>query len=81
VKLVPSELRLRALVGGFVDRELVQLRGECFPSVPTSPETVPSRYPYTDGRRMVPQTCPSQPKFLVERSSLPRTSASSMSPA
>jgi hypothetical protein len=51
------------------------------PSVPMSLETVPPRYLCTDGRRMVPQTCPSQPKFLVERSSLPRTSASSVSPA
>jgi serine/threonine protein kinase len=33
------------------------------PSVPTSLETVPPRYLCTDGRRMVPETCPSHPKF------------------
>jgi hypothetical protein len=51
------------------------------PSVPTSPETVAPRYLCTDGRRMVLKTCPSHPKFLVERSPLPRASASSMSRA
>jgi hypothetical protein len=49
------------------------------PSVPTSLETVAPRYLCTDGRRMVPDTCPSQPKFLVERSPLLRASASGMS--
>jgi hypothetical protein len=51
------------------------------PSVPTSPETVAPRYLCTDGRRMVLKTCPSHPKFLVERSPLRRASASSMSRA
>jgi hypothetical protein len=49
------------------------------PSVPTSLETVAPRYLCTDGRRMVPQACPSHPKFLVERPPLPMASASGMS--
>ena len=51
------------------------------PSVPTSLETVPPRYLSSDGRRMVPQTCPSHPKFQVEKAPPQGASASNMSPA
>jgi hypothetical protein len=51
------------------------------PSVPTSLETVVPRYLSTDGRRMVLKTCPSQPKFQVERPPPPRATASRANPA
>jgi hypothetical protein len=36
-----------------------------WPSVPTSRETALSGYLCTDGRRMVPRTCPSLPRFSI----------------
>jgi hypothetical protein len=54
----------------------------CFsPYVPTSLETVAPRYLCTDGRRMVPDTCPSHPQFQVAKPPPPRASARAVSPA
>jgi hypothetical protein len=50
------------------------------PSVPTSLETVPPRYLSSDGRRMVPQACPSHPKFQVEKAPPPGANGSSVCP-
>jgi hypothetical protein len=40
-------------------------RSRTGPSVPTSRETAPSGYLCTDGRRMVPRTCPSLSRFSI----------------
>jgi hypothetical protein len=48
----------------------IQLSSEALPSVPTSLETVAPRYLCTDGRRMVPDACPSHPEIQIELSPL-----------
>jgi hypothetical protein len=72
---------LEQLAGQRVARDRLQRRRRRDPSVPMSLETVAPRYLCTDGRRMVPQACRSQPQFLVERPPPPRASASRVSPA
>ena len=85
VRTIKRAQILLAADAGSTDEAIAQNVGvgtaTVYPSVPTSLETVPPRYLSSDGRRMVPQACPSHPKFQVEKAPPPGASASNMSPA